>query len=87
MYKLYELITIDLRVIYELNVGVSRVVQELSKNAKSTLRVPYVLYDCTANRRSVLITKLRETLESQSENIAHIKDCPLGGRQSLYLQY
>ena len=42
MYELYELITIDLRVIYELSLGVSRVIQERSKNSKNTVRVPYV---------------------------------------------
>ena len=31
MYALYEVITIDQQFIYELNVGVSRVVQEWSK--------------------------------------------------------
>ena len=54
MYELYELITSALRVISELNVGVSRVTQEWSKNSKSTLRVLYVLYECTASRKSVL---------------------------------
>ena len=35
---MYELITSDLRVISELNVGVSRVIQEWSKNSESALR-------------------------------------------------
>ena len=54
MYELYELITIDLWVTYEFNVCVSKVIQEISKNSKTTLRVAYVLYECTASRTSVL---------------------------------
>ena len=74
MYTLYEIITIDQRVIYELNVGVSRVVQEWSKNSKITLRVPYVLYDYTASRTSVLGV----TYEGYTSGILNKGHCILG---------
>ena len=61
-------------VIYQLNVGVSKVIQEWSENSKSTLRVPYVLYECrpTVSRRSVLRVTYEWYTSSTDTLLMHI---------------